>query len=152
MMNAQDIYDTAPMGALIRYCDGTPQPPARFRRKLEAWSSRNDQGYLTRKEPAVAGKSYATPDRFILRKTGFSESERPIAIIFNLLVTVASPSRYEILSQPQPGQVLIFNASSDTRELVHIASDEAAAKLWLTHHGYPNATLETIPTPATAAA
>jgi hypothetical protein len=146
-MNAQHIYDSAPFGALIRYSDGTPQPPLRFRRKLEDWSRRNDQGYLTQKNPAVTGGSYHTPDRFTLRKTGFSESEKPIAFIFNLLVTVASPLAYEIVSVPIPGQVLIFSSGQEHRELVHLAADESAARLWLTHHGYPDALLEILGPP-----
>ena len=33
-MSAQTFFDTAPLGALIRYADGRPQPPARFKRKF----------------------------------------------------------------------------------------------------------------------
>ena len=33
-MSAQSIYDTAPLGSLIRYSDGTKEPPARHTRKL----------------------------------------------------------------------------------------------------------------------
>ncbi len=29
--SARQIYDTAPLGALIRFYDGTPEPPARHR-------------------------------------------------------------------------------------------------------------------------
>jgi hypothetical protein len=29
-MSATTIIDTAPLGALIRYTDGSPKPPARF--------------------------------------------------------------------------------------------------------------------------
>ena len=30
-MSAQYIYDTAPLGSLIRYSNGEPRPPERFR-------------------------------------------------------------------------------------------------------------------------
>ena len=36
-MSAKTIIDTAPLGALIRYTDGSPKPPARFTKKLAAW-------------------------------------------------------------------------------------------------------------------
>jgi hypothetical protein len=51
-MSAHIVYDTAPLGALIRYSDGTPRPPARFAKKLAAWERRNGLGRLVRREPA----------------------------------------------------------------------------------------------------
>ena len=50
-MSAHIVYDTAPLGALIRYSDGAPRPPARFAKKLAAWERRNGLGRLVRKEP-----------------------------------------------------------------------------------------------------
>ncbi len=35
-MSAHIIHDTAPLGALIRYTDHAPKPPARFTKKLAA--------------------------------------------------------------------------------------------------------------------
>ena len=32
---AQSIFDAAPLGAIIRYSDGTPRPPDRFKRKAQ---------------------------------------------------------------------------------------------------------------------
>jgi hypothetical protein len=39
-MSATTIIDTAPLGALIRYTDGSPKPPARFTKKLAPGSAR----------------------------------------------------------------------------------------------------------------
>ena len=50
--SARQIYDTAPLGALIRFYDGTPEPPARHRCKRAAWSNTNRTGRLVRKTPA----------------------------------------------------------------------------------------------------
>ncbi|MEN3347869.1 MAG: hypothetical protein V7632_1504 [Bradyrhizobium sp.] len=36
-MSAHTIFDNAPIGSIIAWPDGTPQPPARFRKKLAAW-------------------------------------------------------------------------------------------------------------------
>ena len=49
-MSAQLIYDLVPLGSLIRYSDGTPRPPARFRKKLASWENRNSGGRLIRKQ------------------------------------------------------------------------------------------------------
>ena len=46
-MSAHTVYDCASLGSVIRYFDGTARPPARFRKKLSAWESRNGAGRLT---------------------------------------------------------------------------------------------------------
>ena len=45
-MSATTIIDTAPLGALIRYTDGSPKPPARFTKKLAAWERSNGKRSL----------------------------------------------------------------------------------------------------------
>ena len=56
-MSANTIIDQAPLGALIRYTDGSPKPPARFTKKLAAWERSNGVGRLVKKEPV---RSYPT--------------------------------------------------------------------------------------------
>jgi len=53
-MSATTIIDTAPLGALIRYTDGSPKPPERFTKKLAAWERSNGVGRLVKKEPPRA--------------------------------------------------------------------------------------------------
>ncbi len=36
-MSAHIIYDSAPLGSLVRYTDRTPKPPTRFTKKVVAW-------------------------------------------------------------------------------------------------------------------
>ena len=55
--SAQDIVDRAPLGAMIRFSDGTPQPPTRFKRKLRAWEDRNGTGRLTEKSGPRDGRA-----------------------------------------------------------------------------------------------
>nr|WP_247740445.1 MULTISPECIES: hypothetical protein [unclassified Paracoccus (in: a-proteobacteria)] len=50
-MSATTIIVTAPLGALIRYTDGSSKPPARFTKKLAAWKRSNDVDRLVKKEP-----------------------------------------------------------------------------------------------------
>ena len=45
-MSATTIIDTAPLGALIHYTDGSPKRPARFTKKLAAWERSNGVGRL----------------------------------------------------------------------------------------------------------
>lgn len=45
-MSATNIIDTAPLGALIRYTDSSPRPPARLTWKLAAWERSNGVGRL----------------------------------------------------------------------------------------------------------
>jgi len=51
-MSPHIIFDIAPLGALIRYSDGSPRPPGRFGKERAAWERRNGLGRLVRKEPA----------------------------------------------------------------------------------------------------
>jgi hypothetical protein len=40
-LSAQQLYDAAPLGALIGFSDGAAEPPQRHRRKHAAWRSSN---------------------------------------------------------------------------------------------------------------
>lgn len=143
-MNAQEIYDTAPLGAVVCYSDGAPKPPTRFRRKLADWERRNGQGCLTRKEPAVTGTCYVTHDRICLRENPFREQGGLIIAVINRIISTTSPLSYEIVSLPQPGQVLVLQQWPGTSELVHIAPDPAAAERWLKANHYSQARFEII--------
>jgi hypothetical protein len=65
-MSAQHIFDTAPLGALIRFSDGTPKPPARFTKKLAAWENNNAVGRLTAKSGASQMGNHMMPATFAL--------------------------------------------------------------------------------------
>lgn len=71
-MYAHTIYDCASLG-IIRYSDGTARPPARFRKKLSAWESRNGTGRLVKKEPPRSGATYSSPACFTLHEGDFGE-------------------------------------------------------------------------------
>lgn len=57
-MFARHIIADEPLGAIIRFSDGTPRPSERFRRKLSDWITRNNKGRLIRKDPAFDRGSY----------------------------------------------------------------------------------------------
>ena len=71
-MSAEHIIDTAPHGALIRYSDGAPKPPARFTKKLAAWECANGVGRLVKKEPPRSNPTWTTPASFTLHEGNFS--------------------------------------------------------------------------------
>jgi len=71
-MSATTIIDTAPLGALIRYTDGSPKPPARFTKKLAAWERSNGVGRLVKKEPPRAYLTWTAPASFTLHEGNFS--------------------------------------------------------------------------------
>ena len=43
-MNAQELFDSAPLGSLVRFSNGHPRPPERHRRKLRARREENGEG------------------------------------------------------------------------------------------------------------
>jgi hypothetical protein len=67
-MSAITIFDTAPLGALIRYTDGSPKPPARFTKKLAAWERSNGIGRLVKKEPPRPYPTRTVPASFTLHE------------------------------------------------------------------------------------
>jgi hypothetical protein len=64
--SARQVYDIAPLGSLIRFYDGIPEPPGRHGQERPEWSKANGTGRLMRKTPA----SDLTAPGFILHVGG----------------------------------------------------------------------------------
>ena len=59
-MDARSLFTLAPYGAIVRFSDGTPKPPERFKNKLREWNSNNSTGRFVRKETTgYSGRSRA---------------------------------------------------------------------------------------------
>ena len=71
-MSATTIIDTTPLGALIRYTDGSPKPPARFTKKLATWERSNGVGRLVKKEPPRPYPTWTAPASFTLHEGNFA--------------------------------------------------------------------------------
>lgn len=89
-MNAQEVFDTLPLGSLVRFSDGTPRPPERFKRKLRDWEHHNGTGILSEK---VAPKDYGTFTTrghfgLLVKETGFMEMTRCYALDSDKTFTV----------------------------------------------------------------
>ena len=143
-MSAQHVFDTAPLGALIRFSDGTLRPPDRFRRKLADWENRNGTGRLIRKSPAVDRGSSDYPASFALHLGSYG-SGGTIVLVVTRHFLVTSSLQFQIVEMPSPGSVRVLTAFGDSEELRHLAPDMASAQAWLAAHHYSNARFDVVP-------
>lgn len=142
-MSAHIIYDTAPLGALIRYSDGAPKPPARFSKKLAAWERRNGVGQLVKTEPARERPTYSSPASITLHEDNFASSG---VILVTIMRThsVDSDLTFEIAERPAIGMVRVLQDFGGNSELLHLAESREPAELWLARNRYSSARLEDV--------
>ena len=142
-MSAHLIYHTAPIGALVAWSDGTPQPPARFKRKLSAWQTNNGRGRLVRKEGERGMGNVTLSASFTLHEADHGDGG-VIAVRVYRTFSLGSTLRFAILERPALGSVRVFDRRGEGAELVHLAPDRQAAEEWLSRHGDPRAVLEEV--------
>ena len=142
-MSATTIFATAPLGALIRYTDGSPKPPARFTKKLAAWERSNGIGRLVKKEPPRPYTTWTAPASFTLHEGNFS-SDGVILVTIMRSHSADSALTFDVVEVPQPGKVKILLDFGGATELLHLAANETAAELWIAREGYHNARLEVV--------
>ena len=142
-MSAITIIDTAPLGALIRYTDGSPKPPARFTRKLVAWERSNGVGRLVKKEPPRVYPTWTAPASFTLHEGNFA-SDGVILVTIMRSHSAESQLMFEVAEEPQPEQVRVLLDFGGNTELLHLAESVTAAELWIAKEGYCNARLEIV--------
>ncbi len=142
-MSAHIVYDSAPLGSVIRYFDSTQKPPSRFKKKLAAWKSRNSVGRLIKKEPPRERPTYSSPACFTLHEGDFGQAG---IIVLSVLRTysVESDLRFEIVERPAIGMVRVLQDLGDSPELLHLASDREAAERWLASNRCSRAYLEEV--------
>jgi hypothetical protein len=139
---AQSIYDEAPLGAHIRFTDGTSRPPERFKRKLSAWKDRNSSGQLTQRSSAGTGV-FPCPATFTLHEGDYG-SGGIVILSVSRVFAVTDQRGFEVTRVPPPGAALVVQAWDDHRELLHVAVDHTAAEAWLEQHGYHRAHVEIV--------
>lgn len=142
-MSANTIIDQAPLGALIRYTDGRPKPPARFTKKLAAWERSNSIGRLVKKEPPRPYPTWTAPASFTLHEGNFS-SEGVILVTIMRSHSADSLLSFEVIEEPKVGQVRVLLDFGGNTELLHLASSGAAAEIWIAKEGYRNARFEIV--------
>ena len=134
-MSATTIIDTAPLGALIRYTDGSPKPPARFTKKLAAWERSNGVGRLVKKEPLRSYATWTALASFTLHEGNFS-SDGVILVTIMRSHSADSLLTFDVVEEPKAGQVRVLLDFGSSMELLHLAASIAAAKLWIVKEGY----------------
>lgn len=142
-MSAHIVHDSAPLGSVIRYFDGTPKPPTRFTRKVVDWQSRNGIGRLIRKEPPRSRPTYCSPACFTLHEGDFGEGG-VVVVSVRRTYSVESDLRFEIVERPSIGMVRVLQDLGDSPELLHLARDREAAERWLASNLYSRAYLEEV--------
>lgn len=139
-LTAQQIFDSAPLGAIIRYSDGTPRPPDRFKHKLHTWKSNNASGRLMSKRKS-SGPRY--PDGFKLH-TGDYGSRGVVILSTNILLSVTSSLRFEIEQLPEPGSIRVLHMFGEVVELLHVAASRSDAEAWLQQNPYSDTTFDQV--------
>lgn len=142
-MSAHIVCESAPLGSLIRYSDGTAKPPARFTKKLAAWESRNGVGRLVRKEPPRERATYSSPAYFTLHEGDFGQGGI-IVVSVRRTWSVESDLGFEIVERPTIGMVRVLQELGDSPELLYLAKDREAAERWLANNQYGRAYLEEV--------
>ena len=142
-MSVKAIYDSAPLGALIRFSNDKPKPPARFTKKVAAWERVNGVGRLIRKSPPFVSGVYTSLATITLHEDDFA-SNGVVVLVVHRTHDLDSDLRFEVISAPPPGSCRIVQPFGETVELLHHADDRTAAEVWLQAHRYSHARIEMV--------
>lgn len=146
-VSAATIFAGAPLGAMIRWSDGAPRPPERHVRKVRDWERSNGEGRLVERH---AGSRPGMLDSFTVHEGDFGEGG-VIVLSVRRIFGANSLLGFDVISVPQPGEVLVVTTSFGRDELQYVAPSRDAAERWQASHGYRNARLDIVPPAALAA-
>ena len=133
-LDGHAVYDRVPLGATLRYFDGTPRPPERFTRKLRTWHRFNGSGRLNAKSAPLSG-SFLYPATITLRDGAYG-SEGTIVLVVNRVFDVTTLLRFEIIDLPKPGMIRVLTRRNGGVELHRLTSDMAEAEAWMAKNRY----------------
>ena len=102
IMSAQSIYDLLRSARLIRYSDGTPRPPQRFKHKLAAWENNNSGGRLVRKTAPRDTLGNHSPASFTLHQGDFG-SAGVVVLRSSRPSRSTATSTFIVTERPKPG-------------------------------------------------
>jgi hypothetical protein len=115
-MSAQHIYVSAPLGSIVRYSDGTPRPPARFKRKLAAWENNNSGGRLVKKTPSRDMPSCFLPASITLHQGDFGSAGVVVLRVYKTF-SVNCALTFIVTEAPKPGSVRVLDREGEAAEL-----------------------------------
>lgn len=139
LVSAAEIVATAPLGAIIRYTDLTPEPPQRFKNKHSLWKRTNGNGRLVSIDTGCDGH----PGRLTLH-TGDYGANGVVVLTVRQTFLLDTALRFEIAELPAPGSFAVLTKFGDNPELRHLAASQADAEAWLHSNPYTDAYLEPI--------
>lgn len=142
-VSAAEIYDTAPLGAIIRYSDLTPEPPQRFKNKHALWRRNNGSGRLITKTAADTSSCRRWPAQITLH-TGDYGSNGVVVMTCRCTFFVDNPLRFAIVETPAEGAIAVMDQGLHAPELLHLADSPGDAQSWLANNSHPDAYLEPI--------
>ena len=149
-MSAQLIYDLVPLGSIVRYSDGTPRPPERFRKKLASWENRNNGGRLIRKQAERRVGDTVLPASITLHEGNYGGGG-VVVLTVHRSFSVSTDLKFVVTERPMIGSVRVLDRPGEDAELLHLAESHAHAESWLNTHRYPNAVLDEVTADAVAA-
>ncbi len=144
-MRISEIIEKVPLGAFIKFSDGQPQPPARFTKKLAAWTHNNGVGQLVEKRPNHLVGKYHSLAQFTLRM-GSNVSHGVEIMRLYRVFSDCNQLEFLIDTWPEPGSVLILRHCVRTLsdELLHLSANRADAELWLSKNPHNAAVLQNL--------
>jgi len=143
-MSASLVYELVPIGSMLSWSDGTPQPPAHHRKKLGVWKTNNGSGRLIRKEAPRSTGTCRSPACFTIHEGDYGSAGTIVLRVHRSFDVESCRLAFAVVELPAIGSVRVFDRAGDGAVLVHVAADCAAAEEWLSRHGYPQAVLEEV--------
>lgn len=140
-VSAATIFADAPLGAIIRWTDGSPRPPERHVRKLRDWERSNGEGRLVERH---VGSRPGMLDSFTVHEGDFGEGG-VIVLRVRRVIGVNSLLSFDVVSVPLPGEALVITTSFGRDELQHVAPSREAAERWREQHGYRDGRIDVVP-------
>lgn len=122
------IIAEAPLGALIRFGNGEPKPPARFKKKLSAWEDKNGVGTLVE-----VNQGHGT---FTLHMGDMCPGEVIVMRVYRTYMA-DSALTFALDREPDLGSILCGNVYNERFGKVEkITPDEVAARDWLSRNPF----------------
>ncbi len=143
-MSASLVYELVPIGSMLSWSDGTPQPPVHHRKKLGVWKTNNGSGRLIRKEAPRSTGTYRSPACFTIHEGDYGSAGTIVLRVHRSFDVASCQLTFAVVEPPAIGSVRVFDRPGDGAELVHLAADRPAAEEWLSRHGYPHAVLDEV--------
>lgn len=131
-MNAAELFALHPMGAVVQFSDGTPQPPARFSKKLDTWKNSNGFG-------VYVGRTIFEDD---FESITIRIADTDIFVINRVFTASSLHLDFTVKTLPLVGSILAFDEFSarlDSRggpEAKKVWANEYTAREWATRNRY----------------